>query len=102
MHFIRKLLEEAKQFSDKVHNIIFDFEVFFSEVFHNKSKKGFDIFIGNPPYGVSIKNEYRKNVLLLLPKVPDYEIFYFFIEVSYKYLRQGGIVTFIIPNSILF
>jgi len=85
-----------------VKQITFDFEVYFSEIFHQKGKKGFDIFIGNPPYGVSIKNEYRDQVLSVLPKVPDYEIFYFFLEVAHKYLKKNGVVSYIIPNTFLF
>ena len=63
---------------------------------------GFDIVIGNPPYGVSIKNEYRANVVKCLGKVPDYEIYYYFIEAAYLLLKEGGIKTFIIPNTFLF
>ena len=43
-------------------------------------KDGFDIVIGNPPYGVSVKGEYRKKVVSNLGNVPDYEIYYYFIE----------------------
>lgn len=64
--------------------------------------KGFDIVIGNPPYGVSIKGEYRKNVLKSLGKVPDYEIYYYFIEVSKIFLKNNGIKSYIIPNTFLF
>jgi len=65
-------------------------------------KEGFDIVIGNPPYGVSIKGDYRKAIVSYLGKVPDYEIYYFFIEIAYALLKESGIKTFIIPNTILF
>ncbi len=62
----------------------------------------FDIVIGNPPYGVSVKGNYRQEVLDHLVKVPDYEIYYFFIEVAKKYLNVEGIKSYIIPNTFLF
>ncbi len=65
-------------------------------------KEGFDVVIGNPPYGVSIKNEYRKEVVKSLGKVPDFEIYYYFIEIAYKYLKDKGIKSYIIPNTFLF
>ncbi len=66
-------------------------------------KNGFDVVIGNPPYGVSIKGNDRKIILKHLDKVPDYEIYYFFIDVSSKFLnRKSGILSYIIPNTYLF
>lgn len=62
----------------------------------------FDIVIGNPPYGVSVKGDFRKVVLSQLDKVPDYEIYYFFLEVSKKFIDSNGITTYIIPNTFLF
>lgn len=63
---------------------------------------GFDVVIGNPPYGVSIKRDIRKKVEQNLGKVPDYEIYYFFIEVAYKIVAADGIMSYIIPNTFLF
>lgn len=65
-------------------------------------KDGFDIVIGNPPYGVSIKGDYRINVVNSLGKVPDYEIYYYFIEVSKKLLKSKATLCYIIPNTWLF
>jgi len=66
-------------------------------------KDGFDVVIGNPPYGVSIKGDERKIILKHLDKVPDYEIYYSFINVSSKLLnRNSGILSYIIPNTYLF
>ena len=58
--------------------------------------------IGNPPYGVSIKDDYRKNVVSELGQVPDYEIYYYFIELSKKLLADKGMLSYIVPNTWLF
>lgn len=65
-------------------------------------KGGFDIVIGNPPYGVSIKDNYRKKVVEHLGNVPDYEIYYFFIEIAKSLTKENGILSYIIPNTYLF
>jgi len=76
--------------------LFFDPEWMFGE------ENGFDIVIGNPPYGVSIKGGYRKQVEKYLGKVPDYEIYYYFIEVAKKLVSNKGIMSYIIPNTYLF
>ena len=65
-------------------------------------KDGFDVVIGNPPYGVSIKGNYRKAVVSALGNVPDYEIYYYFIECAKQFLCEYGILSYIIPNTWLF
>ncbi len=72
----------------------------FSEVFRQKG--GFDIVIGNPPYGVSIKGEMRESAIKVLGKVPDFEVYYFFIELSKLLLSMNSVNSYIIPNTILF
>ena len=82
----------------------FDWKLDFPEVMNGKvvENVGFDIVIGNPPYGVSIKGEYRDNVLQLLGKVPDFEIYYYFIELAKNILKINGVKLYIIPNTFLF
>ena len=83
----------------------FDWKLDFPEVLNPTlvgNNGGFDIVIGNPPYGVSIKGDYRKNVSKYLGKVPDYEIYYYFIELAYKLLKKNGVKSYIIPNTFLF
>jgi tRNA1(Val) A37 N6-methylase TrmN6 len=64
---------------------------------------GFDLIIGNPPYGVSIKDKSQRDFLVSKNgKVPDYEIYYWFINQTHLLLNENGICSLIIPNTILF
>uniref|UniRef100_UPI00286A23FF Eco57I restriction-modification methylase domain-containing protein n=1 Tax=Flavobacterium sp. TaxID=239 RepID=UPI00286A23FF len=61
---------------------------------------GFDIVIGNPPYGAKFSDEeklYFKNNY----KYQDYqpESFLFFTEKSFEFLKINGVLSFIIPNT---
>ncbi len=79
----------------------FDYKLYFSEVFRDKN--GFDIVIGNPPYGADLKKE----IINLL--VSDYKYYdrqknsaSFFVELATKIIRKNGVITYIIPKSISF
>lgn len=81
----------------------FEWRMEFPEILDdNGNFIGFDIVIGNPPYGVSIKGDYRNIATSNLGKVPDFEIYYLFIELANLLLKRGGIISYIIPNSWLF
>ncbi len=87
---------------------IFDFEVYFSEVFHemNGSKSGFDVVIANPPYGfrnVLSKDEkdyFRKQKGIQFPSGDVAELF--IIISLQKLVRKQGNLTFIIPKKALY
>lgn len=94
-----ELLQEAKQFSDQVSDISFDYEVFFSEIFHRCEKKGFDIVIGNPPYGHTINNNkkyFKENYISCEGK---HEIYKYFIEKGLKLLTRGGVLSYITSDT---
>jgi len=93
-------LEEVKKLRKKNIRPFFVWKLEFNDVFREKG--GFDVVIGNPPYGVSIKDGYRNTVIKELGKVPDFEIYYYFIELSKKLLRDHGVKSYIIPNTFLF
>ena len=108
-----QMVEELKRLravSDEDHLMLLDWDMFDQ----NKAAKffdsnwmfgidgGFDIVIGNPPYGVSIKGEYRKEVVRCLGNVPDYEIYYYFIQAGRNLLLENGTICYIIPNTWLF
>lgn len=81
----------------------FEWRYEFPEVLDDKGNyEGFDCVIGNPPYGVSIKDEYRKTVEEKYEHMPDYEIYYYFISLGHKLLKDNGYLAYIIPNTWLF
>ena len=78
----------------------FDFEVYFSEVFHKKS--GFDVMIANPPY-VNIVNlsekqrkAYRERFSITKNKV---DLYAYFIELAERILNYNSLLCFIIPQT---
>jgi hypothetical protein len=93
-----------QQIEDLIHQLtqgreVFDFEIYFSEVFH--AKGGFDVVVGNPPY---VRQEEIKNLKPLLK--PRYEcftgtadLFTYFYERGIKLLHSGGQFAFITSNK---
>lgn len=96
---IKKEIQPLYDSSSKTfgYKIDFDFELAFSEVFHKK--KGFDIVIGNPPYGETIKEnkDYFSNFFTCTEG--KYEIFKYFIEKGLRLLNKKGCLTFITPDT---
>jgi hypothetical protein len=89
--------------SNKIYDQSFEWRFEFPALLDkNGDFMGFDIVIGNPPYGVSIKDQYRKAVVGILGNVPDYEIYYYFIQIAEMLLVEKGIMSYIIPNTYLF
>ena len=80
----------------------FDFEVYFSEVFHEK--KGFDVVLGNPPYVLLQKNGgelgrlYKDAGFTTFARTGDiYQLFY--ERGSQLLMPSGGLLAYITSNS---
>ena len=101
---LEKLESEREDvLNNKVYEDAFEWRFEFPQLLDEKGDfTGFDIVIGNPPYGVSIKGEYRKAVVDIHGNVPDYEIYYYFIERARNLICSHGILSYIIPNTWLF
>lgn len=96
-------LEKEEIVNNAIYENAFEWRFEFPEVLNDEgSYIGFDAIIGNPPYGVSIKGKERVHLVKRINKVPDYEIYYWFIERAHQILRYKGNVSYIIPNTILF
>lgn len=76
----------------------FKWENEFKDVMDNG---GFDVIIGNPPYGVTFNDEEKKYLTELDNNVPDFEIYIYFVSRAINLLKDGGIVSFIFPNTFL-
>jgi type I restriction-modification system DNA methylase subunit len=97
-----------QQIDDTIHQLTngketFDFEIYFSEVFHRKS--GFDVVIANPPY-VFITEVDPKLRIFLFERYSTvayrFDVYGVFIERSViDLLARGGILTFINPHTLL-
>ncbi|MBQ0046416.1 MAG: Eco57I restriction-modification methylase domain-containing protein [Prevotellaceae bacterium] len=98
---LRQALEEVSSRHARLK--AFEWRYEFPEVLNDKGQfDGFECIIGNPPYGVSIQNEYRKTVEEKYEHVPDYKICLYFISLGQKLLKNNGYLAYIIPNSWLF
>ena len=78
----------------------FDFEVYFSEVFHNKG--GFDVAIANPPY---VGNKGHKDEFQIIQKgylgqfyERRMDMLYFFFHLSLNLTKEGASIAFITTN----
>ena len=81
---------------------VFDFRVYFSEVWHEKD--GFDVVIGNPPYvqiqkfsGQQVQKEWENQKYETFAKTGD--IYCLFYEKGYRLLRKQGVLAFITSNK---
>ncbi len=78
----------------------FDFEVYFSEVFHQKG--GFDIVIANPPY---VRQERIKYIKPVLQKAgyrvynSTSDLYTYFYEKAWQISKQNGFICFISSNK---
>ena len=79
-------------------DLAFNWEKEFPEVFPNG---GFDIVVGNPPYGVNFDDKTKKYLLEFDKLVPDYEIYIYFISLYRKILKNNGYLSYIFPNTFL-
>ncbi|UCE13634.1 MAG: N-6 DNA methylase [Candidatus Heimdallarchaeota archaeon] len=62
---------------------------------------GFDIILGNPPYGIDLTHEEKTLFRLLYHAIdPEVESYLLFIERSIQLVRESGFIGFIIPSNI--
>jgi methylase of polypeptide subunit release factors len=95
---VLQLTEESKKLETEIEEIkankifenAFEWRFEFPEVLNDDGDfVGFDVVIGNPPYGVSIKDKTERDYLISnLLKVPDFEIYYWFINKAKHNLVQ--------------
>ncbi|MCZ8067121.1 MULTISPECIES: Eco57I restriction-modification methylase domain-containing protein [unclassified Microcystis] len=103
---LRPQLEEIE--SGKIYHNAFEWRFEFPEVLDDKGNFiGFDVVIGNPPYiqlsKIDSTTVKYKNYLLMRYETSGGRLntFIFFTHLSFQILKQNGILSYIIPNTIL-
>ncbi len=97
-----KKLDKFNEIAKKKSKPWFIWRLEFFDVFKNNN--GFDIVISNPPYvqikGIpeNDKDAYKKKYTFATGR---FNLFYLFMELSTKILRDGGVTNYIIPDRIL-
>ena len=93
-------LEEIK--NNKIYENAFEWRFEFPEVLNDEGDfVGFDVVIGNPPYGMIINDENEKKYIIenFITVKGKHEIYKYFIEKSLNILSSNGLITFITPDT---
>lgn len=99
------LIDDSKKYNDfkkieaKRNKPWFIWQLEFYDVFKNND--GFDIVIGNPPYGATFSKSEKETLSNKYPFVADYESSNYFISLSKTLLKANGNMHFIIPNMFM-
>jgi type I restriction-modification system DNA methylase subunit len=97
-----------QQIEDTIHELTngkeaFDFEIYFSEVFHKNY--GFDVVIGNPPWGqkaISVEAADRAYIQKAFPSSAGiFDLFRPFVEKGIRLLKPQGAFAMILPDIVL-
>lgn len=97
------ILVQLRQINLAGNDQFFLWHTWFSDVFNREDgKSGFDIVIGNPPYGANIDR-----LILVYEKLyPNTshgykDIYKYFYDFSFSICNENGIICFITPNTFL-
>ena len=105
MVHLNEMIENVQNM-ELINSDFFLWHTWFHDVFSRPSKEGFDIVIGNPPYGAKIDNN-QKTIIKRNYTVANTsngikgstDTFCVFIEKGFNLLRKDGTLTYIIPMS---
>ena len=94
------ILKKLKAINLAENNQFFLWHTWFSDVFSRDDKEGFDIVIGNPPYGSNIDNLVSVYKQKYPAAIKNYaEIYKLFFAHSFNISSRNSIVTLITPNT---
>ncbi|HCX49329.1 MULTISPECIES: Eco57I restriction-modification methylase domain-containing protein [Bacillus cereus group] len=77
----------------------FSWKINFPEVFETN---GFDIIIGNPPYGAEFNSNEKTYLKVQYPNVADYESSQYFYLKGLELLKEDGLISYITTNTFIF
>lgn len=68
---------------------------------NDENIRGFDVIATNPPWGVHFSKSDTERLKTLYPQIKSFESFSYFLKKSIDLLNDKGIISFILPESIL-
>lgn len=68
---------------------------------NDENIRDFDVIATNPPWGVHFSKEDIERLRKNYPAITSFESFSYFLKKSIDLLRENGIISFILPESIL-
>ncbi len=68
---------------------------------NDENIRDFDVIATNPPWGVHFSKSDIDRLKTSFPKITSLESFSYFLKKSIDLLRDGGVISFILPESIL-
>ncbi len=80
-------------------NTLLDLQV--DELFLDIEIPEFDSVITNPPWGAHFTQNETKQLKINYPEIKSNEAFSYFIKKSYELLKEGGKLSFVLPEAIL-
>lgn len=97
-----EILRELRTINLAENNKFFLWHTWFSDVFDRDDKEGFDIVIGNPPYGANI-DELVPLYERLYPKTSHgyKDIYKYFYDFGLSICKKEGSLCYITPNTFL-
>ena len=69
--------------------------------YNSKNMKNFDVIATNPPWGARFSETEVKKLKSLYPGISSFESFSYFLLRSINWLSPSGVMSFILPESIL-
>jgi hypothetical protein len=94
-------IEEIK--SNKIYENAFEWRFEFPEVLNDAGDfVGFDVVIGNPPYGVDFTLAEKSFIKSNFKSMEgDFDSYIYFLEKSFELLNSNSRLSFIVPNNLL-
>ena len=68
---------------------------------NDENIRDFDVIATNPPWGVHFSKEDTEKLRKIYPTITSFESFSYFLKKSIDLLRKDGVISFILPESIL-
>ncbi len=68
---------------------------------NDENIRDFDVIATNPPWGVHFSKADTEQLKTYYPEITSLESFSYFLKKSIDLLRDGGVISFILPESIL-